>query len=190
MAARTHIEEIAGVDLPVRITVSDRRKKTISAKIVDGVLDVRVPSSVTTAVRDAHIRDLAKRLARKRASTEVDLEKRAAILAKRYGLPKPTTITWSSRQNTRWGSCTPSTGAVRISDRMSEMPLWVVDYVIVHELAHLVHPDHSADFHALVARYPRVERAEGFLEAVSLGFADRRSPEAPDTSGNDVEEGT
>ena len=59
------------------------------------------------------------------------------------------------------------------------MPLWVVDFVIVHELAHLVHPYHDAAFHTLVARYPKTERAEGFLEEVSLGFADGVEREKP-----------
>ena len=130
-------------------------------------------------VRDSHIRDLAKRLARKRASSELDLNDRAAKLAKNYGLPRPSSIEWSSRQNSRWGSCTPANGSVRISDRLSGMPKWVVDYVIVHELAHLVHFHHDADFHALVARYPKAERAEGFLEAVSLGFADGLEADEP-----------
>ncbi len=165
-------ERIPGVDLPVQIIESTRRKKTVSAKVVGGVLEVRTPMGLHRAERDAHIRQLATRLARKRASTELDLPARAAMLAKKYGLPRPNSIEWSSRQNSRWGSCTPSQGSVRISDRMSGMPKWVVDYVIIHELAHLVHLHHDADFHALVARYPRAERAEGFLEAVSLGFTD------------------
>jgi len=143
----------------------------VSAKIVDGVLDVRVPVGLPAAERELHIRNLAKRLGRKRASSQIDLEKRAAVLAKQYGLPRPTSIEWSSRQNTRWGSCTPAKGSVRISDRLTEVPGWVVDYVIIHELAHLVHFYHDDDFHQLVARYPKAERAEGFLEAVSLGFA-------------------
>lgn len=170
MTSTTVAGHVDGVAMPVRVTESARRKKTVAAKIVDGVLDVRVPVGMSIAVRDQHIRDLAARLERRRASAEIDLTERAGVLAKRYGLPRPTSITWSARQNTRWGSCTPAKGTVRISDRMSGMPQWVVDYVIVHELAHLVHVNHDGDFHALVAKYPRAERAEGFLEAVSLGF--------------------
>ena len=174
---------IPGLHIPVQITVSKRRKKTVAGKIVDGVLEVRVPEGLPRPVRDAHIRDIAKRLHRKNASAQFDLESRAATLAKKYDLPTPTSIVWSSRQNTRWGSCTPSTGSVRLSDRLAQMPQWVVDYVIVHELAHLVHLRHNKEFHALVARFPRAERAEGFLEAVSLGFADPyRASDEPDSN--------
>ena len=79
---------------------------------------------------------------------------------------------WSGRQTRRWGSCSPADATIRISDRLAELPLWVLDYVIVHELAHLAEANHGPGFHALVARYPRSERAVGFLEAVSLGYAD------------------
>lgn len=171
MSSSTTHERVDGVAFPVRVTESARRKKTVSAKVAGGVLDVRIPAGMAIDVRDQHIRDLASRLERRRASKEIDLTERAAVLAKRYDLPLPTSIEWSGRQNTRWGSCTPANGSVRISDRLSGMPHWVVDYVIVHELAHMVHFNHDADFHALVARFPRAERAEGFLEAVSLGYA-------------------
>jgi len=186
MAAPIGVHHLDGVDLPIRVTESARRKKTVSVRVVDGVLEARTPVGLNRAERDAHIRDLAKRLARKRASTALDLQARAETLAKTYGLPQPSSIEWSSRQNSRWGSCTPSKGSIRISDRLSGMPRWVLDYVIVHELAHLVHLHHNAKFHALVARYPRAERAEGFLEAVSLGFADgteRHDPEDPNPGG-------
>ena len=92
-------ETIEGVSFPVRVTESARRKKTVSAKIVDGVLDVRVPVGLPRTVRDEHIRDLATRLGRRRATTQIDLNKRAKALAKKYGLPAPTSIEWSSRQN-------------------------------------------------------------------------------------------
>lgn len=85
---------------------------------------------------------------------------------------------WVTNQDARWGSCTPSTGEIRISHRMRPMPAWVVDYVLVHEAAHLVERDHSARFHALVARYPDTERAKAFLEGV--GFALRHSAEGSD----------
>ena len=70
-------------------------------------------------------------------------------------------------QERRWGSCTPSTGTIRLSDRLREMPSYVVDYVLVHELVHLLVPGHGPDFWALVARYPLTERARGFLDGVS-----------------------
>lgn len=164
------LEHVEGVTMPVRVTTSSRRKKTVSAKIIDGVLDVRTPVGLAPSVRDEHIRDLAKRLTRKRATAGIDLASRARRLATQYNLPSPSSIEWSSRQNTRWASCTPANGSIRLSDRLTGVPLWVLDYVIVHELAHLVHSNHGAEFHAVVARYPKAERAEGFLEAVALGY--------------------
>ena len=87
---------------------------------------------------------------------------------------------WVTNQDARWGSCTPATGEIRISHRLRPMPTWVLDYVLVHEAAHLVEHDHSARFHALVARYPDAERAKAFLEGVdfarSHGSGDAPSP--------------
>ncbi len=68
---------------------------------------------------------------------------------------------------TRWGSCTISTGAIRISNRLVAFPDWVVDYVIVHELCHLEVRGHGPDFWKLVHRYPKAERAIGYLIAKS-----------------------
>ncbi len=73
-----------------------------------------------------------------------------------------------TNQHQRFGSCTPALGTIRLSDRLRKYPEWVLDYVIVHELAHLIHPNHSADFWAAVNAYPLTERARGFLIAVGL----------------------
>jgi hypothetical protein len=83
-------------------------------------------------------------------------------------------------QNRRWGSCTPADGTIRLSSRLRAMPEYVVDYVLVHELAHLVEPSHDARFWSLVARYPRAERARGFLEGVELGSARDTPPTGDD----------
>ena len=97
----------------------------------------------------------------------VPLEPRARELAARFGLPEPRSIGWSSRQRLRWGSCSASSGDIRISSRLADAPPWVLDHVIIHELAHLVVADHSPAFQALVNRNPNAERAEGYLLALS-----------------------
>jgi predicted metal-dependent hydrolase len=74
-----------------------------------------------------------------------------------------------SNQTSRWGSCTPATREIRISDRIAGFPEWVLDAVVVHELAHLVHLGHTREFWELAHRYPLTERALGFLIAKQLG---------------------
>jgi hypothetical protein len=87
-------------------------------------------------------------------------------LARRYKLPLPKSIRFVDNQKSQWGSCTPSTGDIRLSSRLTQFPPWVLDYVIVHELAHLIEFHHNAKFNALVDQYPKAERARGFLTGV------------------------
>jgi predicted metal-dependent hydrolase len=77
-------------------------------------------------------------------------------------------IRYVSNQNGRFGSCTPSRGTIRLSDRLVAMPTWVRDYVIVHELAHLEEANHGPRFWQLVNHYPLAERARGYLMAIGL----------------------
>lgn len=156
---------------PIRVIRSDRRRKTSSARFVEGVIEVRIPSWMSAAEEQRTVDDLVARVvkAREMATREVDLEERAGRLADRYGFPRPASIRWVGNQAKRWGSCTPSTGEIRISSRLRRVPDYVLDYVIVHELAHLIEGNHGPAFHVLEDRYPRRERAEGFLDAMSLG---------------------
>jgi predicted metal-dependent hydrolase len=73
-----------------------------------------------------------------------------------------------ANQDARWGSCTTNQGTIRLSDRLADAPAWVRDYVIIHELAHLIRPDHSPAFWRLVRRYKLTERARGYLMALGL----------------------
>lgn len=155
--------------MQVRIIRSANRRRTVQARVVNGEVVVRVPAGMAAEEESRVVERLHRRLERRSAAKEVDLAERAERLANRHRLPLPSGIRWVSNQETLWGSCTPATGQVRISDRLSGMPLWVLDYVLVHELAHLSQPGHGPAFWRLVDRYPLSERARGYLMASGAG---------------------
>ncbi|MEE9415915.1 MAG: M48 family metallopeptidase, partial [Acidimicrobiales bacterium] len=146
---------------------SARRKKTVSARLVKDTIEIRVPQGLSDEAESAHITNLVNRIERKQLAKTIDLRDRAAVLSRRYDLPLPTEIRWVANQNSRWGSCTAAQGSVRLSDRMTGFPDYVVDYVLLHELTHLVEPNHGERFKALMKRFPSAERAEGYLEAAT-----------------------
>ncbi|MEX1271688.1 MAG: M48 family metallopeptidase [Acidimicrobiia bacterium] len=159
-------------ELPVEIVRSARRKSTLQATIIAGTIRVRVPAGLPPAEERRMVDELVAKVRKKARAGAVDLWARATALARRFDLPEPEAITWSSRQNTRWGSCTSTDGTIRISDRLASVPPFVLDYVIVHELAHLVVNGHGREFDALVARYELAERARGYLMALNQSGPD------------------
>jgi Protein of unknown function DUF45 len=154
-------------DLPVDVVRSKRRKRTAQAYIKEGRLKVMVPFGLASDEEARLVDGLVARVNRKVSSNEVDLARRAGDLARKYGLSEPKSIEWSDRQKTRWGSCTPAEGRIRISNRLASMPAWVLDSVLIHEMAHLEEPNHGPEFKALVGRYELSERARGYLMAMS-----------------------
>jgi len=162
--------------LPVEVVRSRRRRKTVQAREVDGRLRVLIPSWMSPAEEARWVGEMQRRLAhRRRVPDDAALGRRAALVARRHGLPSPSSIRWSGRQGRRWGSCSVDTGVIRISTRLAAAPLWVLDYVLIHELAHLVVAAHDHRFYALVDAYQWAERAEGFLDAWGLA-ADGPTP--------------
>ncbi len=154
-------------DVPVDVLRSPKRRRTAQARLNQGRLQVMVPAGLDTDEEARLVADLVARVRRRIDAGSVDLADRARRLAVRYGLAQPVSISWSDRQRQRWGSCSPAEGAIRISTRLSAFPLWVLDSVIVHELAHLDVPGHGPEFHELTSRYPLSERAKGYLMAVA-----------------------
>lgn len=157
----------------VEIVRSTRRRKTVSAFVRDGRIVVQVPARLAP---EEEARLVAKMVARvtgrdraRRAGGDAELQARADRLADDYldGV-RASKVSWSDRMERRWGSCTSATGEIRISSRLAAMPRYVLDAVLVHELAHLVVPDHSVRFRALLGRFPDAERARGFLEGVEF----------------------
>lgn len=159
----------AGVGrMEVEVVRSSRRRKSVSARVVAGRIVVRMPQWMSKAQEAEYVSSLVAKLERQHTAAAVDLTTRAAELGSRYGLPQPSSMRWVTNQLHRWGSCTPATGEIRISDRIAAFPAWVLDAVIVHEMAHLVHLHHSPEFWELVHRYPKTERAYGFLIAMQM----------------------
>jgi len=157
----------------VEIRVSTRRRKSASAFWSEGRVVVVLPASMPRSARAEMVEDLVRRVLNYRphlSASDADLGARAALLADRHldGV-RPSSIRWVANQRSQWGSCSCGSAEIRISDRLRVVPGWVLDAVLVHELAHLVEPNHSPRFRALVDRYPRSREADVFLDGFSLG---------------------
>ena len=163
---------MSDIDPPVEVVRSTRRRRTVSAHRAGDRIVVSVPARISRAEEARWVALMVARVLaseRKQRPTDDDLLVRAAGLSRRYldGRAEPASVRWVDNMTARWGSCTPVDGTIRLSRRLVGMPGYVIDYVLLHELAHLIEPGHGPDFHALMAPYERLERAEGFLEGVS-----------------------
>jgi predicted metal-dependent hydrolase len=157
----------------VEVRRSSRRRKTVSAQIVGEALIVSLPQRLSRAEEHEWVQLMTSRMSerrrRDRLNSDEGLARRAAELADRYlGGVRASSVEWVTNQRSRWGSCSPDDGSIRVAIALAEFPVWVRDYVLVHELAHLICADHSERFWGLVNRYPLSERARGFLMAKGL----------------------
>jgi hypothetical protein len=160
----------------VEVRVSRRRKKTSEARWVGNRIVVSLPAHLDVASRQKTIDWLVDRLlARHRPHAgmgDEELLARAVALSDRYLVgARPTSVRWVTNMTSRWGSCSHDSGHIRISHRLRAVPGWVLDSVLVHEVAHLTHPDHSPAFHRLADGYPRHAEAGTFLAGYGLGLA-------------------
>ena len=170
----------APTDPPVEVRRSRRRRRTVSAYRDGDKIVVLIPASLSRAQEAEWVDTMVRRLERsesRRRPSDADLMARAARLSREHldGRAEPVTVRWVDNQQSRWGSCTPTDRSIRLSSRLQGMPAWVVDYVLVHELAHLLEPGHGPGFWAWVDRYPRAERAQGYL----LGYSAAAHLEPP-----------
>lgn len=163
----------------VEVRRSTRRRKTVTAFREHGRIVVLLPARMSRRDEEHWVREMVRRVEaretrRTPTRTDESLSVRADDLARRWldpalrRAPRPDSVTWVANQRQRWGSCTPANATIRLSDRLQGFPDWVVDYVLVHELCHLVHVHHDGRFWELARRYPRTEEARGYLR----GWAD------------------
>ena len=142
MQAR-HVGERIEVRIPARFSAKEEREA------VEEILAKLKRCTTSNAVSDDELLARAKKL-------------NAQVLD---GKARIGSVRWASNHNTQWGSCTVSTGDIRISDRLRDVPDYVVDAVVVHELVHTFIPGHGPEFWQWADRAPRAERAKGYLEA-------------------------
>ncbi len=160
--------------MEVKIIRSPRRRRTVSARLVKDVLLVKAPEFMPQARLEKMVANFKERFQRKRLKEELnqkeDLMSAARRLNERHfeNKLKVKAIEYSVNQNSKFGCCNYRSGHIRISHRLSLMPAWVRDYVIVHEMAHLIEPNHGRAFWDIVKRYELSERAKGYLMAVGL----------------------
>jgi predicted metal-dependent hydrolase len=152
----------------VEVRRSKRRRRTVSAYRDGDRVVVMIPASLSRKEEAEWVETMLARLERserRRKPSDKDLMRRARDLNDKYlgGLAMPESVRWVDNQQSRWGSCTPGDRTIRLSGRLQGMPAWVIDYVLVHELAHLLEAGHDANFWAWVDRYPQAERAKGYL---------------------------
>lgn len=158
----------------VEVRRSARRRRTVSAHRENGVTVVLIPARMSRADERHWVDVMVRRLDgqdRSRRPSDAVLLERAEELSRAHldGRATPTSVRWVSNQGARWGSCTPADGSIRLSDRLRGMPRWVIDYVLFHELVHLLVVGHTPEFWELVGRIPRADRARGYLEGYTAG---------------------
>lgn len=187
------VEPSPSPEMPIEVRRSTRRRRTVSAYRDGDKIVILMPARTSKAEEKQLITEMVDRVTRREARTatsgarsgDPQLMHRARQLSAAYldGRAQPVSVRWVRNMQHRWGSCTIGDRTIRLSNRLQSMPSWVIDYVLMHELSHLLEPGHNQVFWAWVDRYPRTERARGYLEGVAVaaqlpGLLDCDSPDS------------
>lgn len=164
--------EASDSPLAVEVRRSRRRTRTVSAYRDGDTVVVLIPARLSSTEEQEWVATMMAKVGRaerRRRPDDEALTARAQVLSARYldGRARAASVRWVTNQHTRWGSCTPLDRTIRLSARLRGLPPYVVDYVLLHELTHLLVAGHGDDFWQWVNRFELTERARGFLEGVS-----------------------
>lgn len=162
---------IDGVTL--RLVVERKRVRHINARLRQETLFVSAPAGVSQQTLDQVVPDLARRLVRRIHARKVNTEADALAIVRKVAArfpsrPEVAHVEFVTTQMSRWGSYSSRTRTIRLHAALCDMPRWVLESVVAHELAHVTHLDHGPAFWALVKSIdPDCDRADGFLNGVS-----------------------
>ena len=160
-----------GVELTV--VVQRKRVKHLNARLHGTTVMMSAPFYATRAEIELAIPELARTLLRRARVSRVNREEDAVALARRIAArfphpPEVQGVNFVTTQRSRWGSYSSANGTIRLNATLREMPRWVLEAVLAHELVHAVHLRHSQSFWALLRRVcPDTDRANAFLDGVS-----------------------
>lgn len=159
----------------IEIVRSARRSKTVTGEFKHGKLRVHVPANLGKQQEDHYVATIVARVERRETQQMLNdgdpLAKRAAALNAQYfgGKLDIASVTYVTNQNSLFGSCSIRRKTIRLSHHLAQVPAWVRDYVLMHEMAHLVEPGHTRAFWDIVNRYPRTQEARRYLKAFARG---------------------
>ncbi|MDD5194637.1 MAG: M48 family metallopeptidase [Candidatus Omnitrophica bacterium] len=174
--------------MDIKIIRSPRRRLTVSARQIGNCLLVRAPENISEKHLEKIIGKFKIKFERKRIKEELDKSESISEIARRLNEKyfanalKINSIEYVTTQNSKYGCCNYSSGRIRISHKVGRMPVWVRDYVIIHEMAHLLEPNHSKEFWDIVCRYALCERARGYLMAAGIEVEEATLPNAVSTN--------
>ena len=170
--ARRQVVETVVDGVTVEVRRSSRRRRTVSAYRQEGRLVVLVPARLTRAEEGEWVRTMLARVTaseqrRRRADGDLEPAQRTSRPPTWAAGPSPRASGGCPTRSPGGAPARPAEGSIRISDKVRGMPGWVLDYVLLHELAHLIEPGHGPAFWRLLSGYPRLERARGYLQGVA-----------------------
>jgi len=140
--------------------LSDVKKGIISVSFDGDAFNILMDEIATGEERKILVEGIIKRWYRKAADSVIyeRLEHYCRITGLSHNAVR------LKEQKTRWGSCSKD-GNLNFNWKLVMAPLWVVDYVVLHELCHLRHLNHSKDFWMMVEYYmPQYKKAQEWLK--------------------------
>ena len=165
------MQELPGISEGEIVVVrSTRRKRNIAAYRQGGQIIVSIPARLSKADERAVVPEMVAKIRASEATRAIDESVLASRLTDLLALwapeitEKATSVTWKRAMNERWGSCTSVDGTIRISERLQRVPEYVLDYVLFHEGIHLRFGDHGSQFQEMIARFPKSELAQAYLD--------------------------
>lgn len=185
-SALVEAPELPGISAGEIVVIrSTRRKRNIAAYRQGGQIIVSIPARLSKADERAVVPEMVAKIRAAEASTTIDesmLSDRCSELLAAWApeiTERPTSVTWRRVMNERWGSCTSVDGTIRISERLQKVPGYVLDFVLFHEGIHLRFGDHGGNFQEVLARFPKADLAQAYLDGYEAAEMALRPPIRP-----------